>query len=222
MRLFSVVLALMFSMSVAQAQVGSYGTHLSSALQKAGDQQTTSLENTPIEPSPEELYQEAFTMYGPAEEAMTIQDLLHYASTQPRLIVLINKSNRRAGPVGETGQTMWVYLDNVLLYVWDVSTGREQWENAPGRRYFSRTPVGSWSPYRMTRDHRSSLWGGVPMPYALWLTGGIAIHGTDAVNALGRRASGGCIRLATPNARALYNIVLDVSRAATRVTIFEQ
>ena len=47
----------------------------------------------------------------------------------------------------------------------------------------------------------------------------IYIHGTNDTDLLGAPASHGCIRLATPNARALFSRVSGAGRGATRIVI---
>jgi hypothetical protein len=93
-----------------------------------------------------------------------------------------------------------------------VSTGRERKE-----RYFTATPVGVFQldRTRMFAMHHSKTWDNAPMPYAMFLdvsyrsrATGIALHaayGKAGARALGRRASGGCVRLPAPKAKALFN-----------------
>lgn len=141
---------------------------------------------------------------------------LTFLVAAPRIEVKVNKAAKV--------QTMWVYVDGRLWATWPVSTGREKAENPPsGRKYFSGTPTGTWTPYGMTYLHRSRLWD-ADMPFAIWLTGGIAIHAAapSYESMLGRRASGGCIRLSYRNAQALYKLVSTYGRKNTRVTVFNR
>jgi hypothetical protein len=92
-----------------------------------------------------------------------------------------------------------------------VSTGRERQE-----RYFTTTPTGVFKldPNRMFRMHRSKTWDDAPMPYAMFLdvvyrqrATGIALHaatGKAGNAALGRRASGGCVRMPNDRVKALF------------------
>jgi hypothetical protein len=92
-----------------------------------------------------------------------------------------------------------------------VSTGRERQE-----KYFTSTPVGIFKldPRRMVRLHRSKTWDNAPMPYAMFLdvhyrdgSSGIALHaatGKAGNAALGRRASGGCVRMPASKVRKLF------------------
>ncbi|HEY1710819.1 MAG TPA: L,D-transpeptidase [Rhizomicrobium sp.] len=90
-----------------------------------------------------------------------------------------------------------------------VSTGRERHE-----KYFTSTPTGLFEldPNRFDRNHRSHRWNNAPMPWAMFLDytihnhlAGIALHsGVGHVALLGRRASGGCVRLPPQMARMLF------------------
>lgn len=164
--------------------------------------------------SPDEIGAEVQAQY-PEFFEETFENLTWLAAG-PRINIQINKS--------ANVQNMWVYVDGQLWYNWPVSTGREKQENPPsGRKYFSGTPTGSWTPYGMTYHHRSRLWD-ADMPRAIWLTGGIAIHAAapSYERMLGRRASGGCIRLSMQNADTLYSLVQQYGRKNVRVTIFNR
>ncbi|HEY3639433.1 MAG TPA: L,D-transpeptidase [Rhizomicrobium sp.] len=132
---------------------------------------------------------------------------------------------------GSFAQRMYVFekMDTgelSLRYNWPVSTGREHDEIDPhGRPQSTVTPRGFFEidPKRMFVDHNSSQWD-ESMPYAMffsWKPGGhstgLAIHGTPATNynALGSRASAGCIRLATENAQTLFDLVQSNFHRAT-------
>lgn len=105
-----------------------------------------------------------------------------------------------------------------LKHNWLVSTGMEQQVMAPsGRLLGTHTPEGVFKldRDRSYEDYTSRQWQ-APMPYAMffdWQTegrpSGLAIHGSDAKGAadLGKRASHGCIRLSTENARILFQMI---------------
>ena len=59
------------------------------------------------------------------------------------------------------------------------------------------------------------------MPYAVFVKGGYAIHGTTPGNfsKLGRRASHGCIRMPPDNAKIFYELVKKIGLQNTWVTI---
>lgn len=110
--------------------------------------------------------------------------------------------------VSNSTQRMYVYVGGSLAHVWPVSTAR--------RGYV--TPAGSYRVQRMERMWYSRKYNMSPMPYAMFFRGGYAIHGTGAVRALGSRASHGCIRLATGNARTLFGLTQRHGGATVVVT----
>ncbi len=137
------------------------------------------------------------------------------SKSQSRLVIEVDKSR--------FGQTMTVTLDGQELYNWKVSTGREEWEETPsGREYFSKTPVGEWRPTVLTRNHFSNTWE-TNMPYAVFFVGGIAIHGIKpSLNKkLGRRASGGCVRLQTENAKILFELIKSIGKESTLIRVVD-
>lgn len=122
------------------------------------------------------------------------------------VVLVINKAVR-----GPEAQTMTVYHRGMLAYRFAVSTGREREELAKsGRRYFSRTPVGWFSPTRTYEKYFSKTWQ-APMNYSVFFVGGIATHATTPsyYKDLGKRASGGCVRLTEKNAKIIYDLVLS-------------
>jgi lipoprotein-anchoring transpeptidase ErfK/SrfK len=106
-----------------------------------------------------------------------------------------------------------------LLHDWPVSTGREQMEtDARGARSSTTPPAGFYQldPKRFYRHYTSSQWK-KPMPNSMffdWMVKGyrtgLAIHGVseeDEIEALGRRASAGCVHLSPDAARALFDMI---------------
>jgi hypothetical protein len=94
-------------------------------------------------------------------------------------------------------QTMRVATGAGESYVWPISSGR------PGHL----TPRGHFRALRLFPIVYSSKYNNAPMPHSIFFYGQYAIHGTNAVGALGRQASHGCIRLAPFNAAKLYQRV---------------
>lgn len=105
-------------------------------------------------------------------------------------------------------QSMQVFVDQQLAYVWPVSTARKGY----------RTPPGSYRVQRMERMWHSRKYAMAPMPYSLFFHGGYAIHGTGAVGQLGRPASHGCVRLSPSNARTLFGLAQRHGGASVVVT----
>lgn len=110
--------------------------------------------------------------------------------------------------VDTDSQTMHVYVNGKLKHEWRVSTGRRGYD----------TPSGSFRPQRMEREWYSRKYDDAPMPNSIFFSGGYAIHGTNQVGCLGRRASHGCIRLAPSHAAQLYSLV-SAHRGNARIEI---
>ena len=106
-------------------------------------------------------------------------------------------------------QRMVVKVDGEVAHVWKVSTARKGYV----------TPKGSYKPSRLHKKYYSKKYYNSPMPYSIFFKGGYAVHGTGQVKALGMPASHGCIRLATGNARTLFNLVRAVGPHKARIVI---
>lgn len=106
-------------------------------------------------------------------------------------------------------QSMEVVLDGEVQYNWAVSSGK--------RGY--RTPTGNYGPISMHRRYFSHKYDNAPMPYSIFFHGGYAIHGTSHVNALGRPASHGCVRLSTEHAAMLFELVRQYGARNTSIRI---
>jgi hypothetical protein len=121
-------------------------------------------------------------------------------TAQARVVIEIDKSAQR----------MAVVVDGVPRHNWAVSTGRAGYA----------TPEGSYTPFRLEVDHFSKEWDDAPMPHSIFFTReGHAIHGSFETKKLGTPASAGCVRLAPPNAEALFALVREHGLANTRVVI---
>ena len=111
--------------------------------------------------------------------------------------------------VSVAGQRMEVIVDGTVVHTWPVSTGREDFD----------TPTGTYTTQWLDKDHRSLKYDDAPMPYAVFFRGGYAVHGTTSLGMLGRRASHGCVRLSTANARQFYELVQAHGLASSKVVI---
>jgi len=96
-----------------------------------------------------------------------------------------------------SSQRMHVASETGASYDWPISSGR------PGHL----TPTGHYRPRQMYTMIHSWKYNNAPMPHAIFFSGNFAIHGTDAVYALGHVASHGCVRLAPQNAATLFDLV---------------
>jgi lipoprotein-anchoring transpeptidase ErfK/SrfK len=106
-------------------------------------------------------------------------------------------------------QRMRVYVGGELQHVWAVSTGRGRY----------RTPIGNFRPRRLERSWYSRKYDNAPMPHSIFFYGGYAIHGTNHVRQLGRRASHGCVRLSRGNAARLFSLVRRHGPRRVRIAI---
>jgi len=112
--------------------------------------------------------------------------------------------------IDKTRQRMFVAVDGVTRYVWNVSTGAGGYE----------TPSGSFRPFRMERDHFSRQWDNAPMPHSIFFTtAGHAIHGSEYTGILGRPASHGCVRLAPEHAAVLFALVTEAGLENSAISI---
>ena len=112
--------------------------------------------------------------------------------------------------IDKSTQRMTVSQDGRALYNWPVSTGQNGYD----------TPSGSFTPFRMEKDHFSREWDDAPMPNSIFFTErGHAIHGTEHVRNIGRPASHGCVRLEPQNARVLFALVKQEGMKNTQVVL---
>jgi lipoprotein-anchoring transpeptidase ErfK/SrfK len=120
-------------------------------------------------------------------------------------------ADRIVARVSLSAQVMHVYHHGQLLYEWPVSTARAG----------KITPIGTWRPQFLSRNHRSSRYDNAPMPYAVFYSGHYAIHGTDQISRLGRPASAGCVRLHPDNARIFFDMVRSEGMEHARVIVVQ-
>lgn len=108
--------------------------------------------------------------------------------------------------VVKSEQKLYLYINGTLTATWAVSTG------IPGRE----TPLLNSHPDgRIYQHYTSTKYPGGNyqnlgnMPYAVFIQGGFAIHGTGTSNwpKLGHKASHGCIRIHPDNAKYFNGLV---------------
>jgi lipoprotein-anchoring transpeptidase ErfK/SrfK len=131
-----------------------------------------------------------------AAVAVLAVSLPHAGPAWADIVVQVDKSSQR----------MSVIVDGEHRYTWAVSTG------------VHGTPSGTFRPQSLSRNHRSTIYGGAPMPYSIFYSGNFAIHGTTHIGQLGGRASKGCVRLHPSNAAVLYALV-QRQMGSTRIQI---
>ncbi|HEY0302427.1 MAG TPA: L,D-transpeptidase, partial [Rhizomicrobium sp.] len=110
-----------------------------------------------------------------------------------------------------------------------VSTGRERSE-----QYFTATPTGLFQldVHRFFPMARSAKWNDARMPWAMFLNyayrskmSGVALHaavGGRELAMMGRRASGGCVRMPIAKASQLYHRFLAEARGQVPVFTFDE
>lgn len=106
-------------------------------------------------------------------------------------------------------QRMTVTENGEAKYSWAISSGTSEFP----------TPRGTFRPQWTAKMWYSKKYDNAPMPHAVFIHGGVAIHATYHTGALGRPASHGCIRLAPGNAKTFYNMVQRHGMSRVRVAV---
>jgi lipoprotein-anchoring transpeptidase ErfK/SrfK len=106
-------------------------------------------------------------------------------------------------------QKMTVSVNGEQRFTWAISSGTAQFP----------TPTGNFRPEWTSKMWYSRKYDNAPMPHAVFINGGVAVHGTSHVSSLGAPASHGCIRLAPGNAKTFYNLVQRHGLQLTRVSV---
>lgn len=106
-------------------------------------------------------------------------------------------------------QTMTVSINGEQRYRWRISSGVQRFA----------TPTGNFYPQWTSRMWYSKQYDNAPMPNAVFINGGVAVHATYEVSRLGGPASHGCIRLAPANAKTFYDLVARHGLMRTRVNV---
>ncbi|MFM6924950.1 MAG: L,D-transpeptidase [Ferruginibacter sp.] len=117
-------------------------------------------------------------------------------------------------------QVLYLYLDGTLIDSFAVSTGMPKYET-PAMSVRPHGPL--FTKYKSKKFPGGNYMGLGNMPYAVFIRGGYAIHGTTTGNfkKLGKKASHGCIRLHPVNAKIFYALVKRIGIDHTWVTIKE-
>ena len=143
----------------------------------------------------------------------TLQLWMFGPETVPPHIVAAADRPGVSATVSLADQRMYVVVIDKMgfkkTFAWKVSTGKDGFD----------TPTGAWKPTRLSIDHHSKTYGDAPMPYAVFFTGGYAVHATEAVGRLGQPASHGCVRLALENAATFFQLVQSYGARNTAIAI---
>jgi lipoprotein-anchoring transpeptidase ErfK/SrfK len=114
-----------------------------------------------------------------------------------------------AARVDLSDQRMYVYVDDMLVHVFKVSTGRKGYG----------TPTGRYRAQWLSAYHRSRKYDWAPMPWSVFFNGGYAVHGTTDIRRLGRPASHGCVRLHPNDAKIFFSLVRESGKDNTQIAI---
>jgi hypothetical protein len=108
--------------------------------------------------------------------------------------------------VDKGAQRLYLYIDGALTYTWKTSTGRAGY-TTPDMDQHPNGPV--YDRYTSTKYPDGDYNGLGNMPYAVFVRGGYAIHGTTRGNwsKLGQVASHGCIRVHPDNGQIFNQLV---------------
>lgn len=107
-------------------------------------------------------------------------------------------------------QTIVVAENGEAKYTWPISSGTED----------HPTPRGTFHPQWIAKIWYSRQYDNAPMPNAVFINGGVAIHATPYTRYLGQPASHGCIRLSPTNAKTFYSLVQKHGLKNTKVSVF--
>lgn len=138
----------------------------------------------------------------PAKAAEPAAASLVRKPAAPSLIARINLSTQR----------LELTYDGRHQESWPISSGREGYP----------TPRGVFRPQWASKMWYSRKYDNAPMPNAVFFSGGVAVHATQAVGLLGQPASHGCVRLAPGNAARFYALVHKHGFANTRIEVIGQ
>ena len=108
--------------------------------------------------------------------------------------------------VVKSSQRLYLYLNGSLADSWAVSTGMSGY----GTPNFDKHPDGRIYDAYSSDKYPGGDWNGLGnMPYAVFIAGGYALHGTPRGNwpKLGSPASHGCIRMLPDNAYRFNRLV---------------
>lgn len=120
--------------------------------------------------------------------------------------------------VVKSSQRMYLYVNGSLRGSWLVSTGMSGY----GTPNFDRHPDGRiYDRYTSGKYPGGDYKGLGNMPYAVFITGGFALHGTPQGNwsKLGTRASHGCIRMHPDNGYLFNRLVRQYGKYNVWITV---
>ena len=146
----------------------------------------------------------AALLFGAATESQAgFSPFSIFAQSRVQVVATVSVSQQQMFlEINEGGRT-------TTALIWKVSTGR------PGLE----TPQGSFKPTWLDAKHKSDEYEDAPMPYAVFFSGGYAVHATEYTKRLGTPASHGCVRLSLDNAATFFNLVKTYGMSNTKIVI---
>lgn len=120
--------------------------------------------------------------------------------------------------VDKSAQRLYLYVEGVLTYTWRTSSGKP----GTGTPNFDKQPDGRVYDRWMSTKFPGGDYNGLGnMPYAVFIDGGFAIHGTTRGNwpLLGNVASHGCIRVHPDNGFMFNRLVRQYGVKNTWITV---
>ena len=120
--------------------------------------------------------------------------------------------------IDKTEQKLHLYLDGNPSGSWDVSTGTRSHETPR----FDQHPNGRMYTKLTSARYPGGDYKGLGnMPYAVFIRGPYALHGTPESNwkKLGRRASHGCIRMHPDKAKYFFELIKSAGPASVWITV---
>lgn len=122
--------------------------------------------------------------------------------------------------ISKSKQMLFLYVEGALVDSFKVSTGDSKHETPT----FDVRPSGPIFKKYTSKKFPGGNYNGLGnMPYAVFISGGFAIHGTTTGNIarLGKKASHGCIRLHPDNGKIFSELIRKVGLENTWITIQE-
>ncbi|MFZ9387990.1 MAG: L,D-transpeptidase [Chitinophagaceae bacterium] len=121
--------------------------------------------------------------------------------------------------IDKSVQTLYLYIMGELKDSFLVSTGKGKKYETPEMELHPRGPV--LTKYTSRKFPGGNYLGLGNMPYAVFVKGGYAIHGTTPGNFsnLGKKASNGCIRIHPENAKVFNALVKTIGLNRTWVSV---
>lgn len=120
--------------------------------------------------------------------------------------------------VNKMEQKLYLYVDGVEQYVWTVSTGKRGYVTP----FFDTHPDGRVYDRYSSSTYPGGDYNGLGnMPYAVFIRGGFAVHGTVKSNwpALGTPASKGCVRLHPDHGFIFNRLVRSLGVGSVWITV---